>query len=219
VFVRYPPGKIRHDGDRPIALLGVRVAPSFRLVDLPLGLPTTSARTSRGAWALYLIGAEVVVVHPDGAVSGPPAAVAAEVGRLATRDRQGDLDRQAAWTIQRLLTGDGPARAGPGRLGARTWSIPATAYWLSGPDNHHQHAVTRRPDRPEPSHRVEPATGDPATPVASAPGPASSQVAGNHRPQRTVHRPRHGRRFTHKQRLAAGTGEGGNAHHEDHGRL
>jgi hypothetical protein len=98
VFVRYPPGKIRYDGDRPVALLGVRVAPSFRLVDLPLGLPTTSARTSRGAWALYPIGAEVVVVHPDGAVSGPPA----EVGRLASRDRQGDLDRQAARTIQRL---------------------------------------------------------------------------------------------------------------------
>jgi hypothetical protein len=108
--------------DRPAALLGVRVAPSFHLVDLPLGLPTTSARTSRGAWALYLIGAEVVVVHPDGAVSGPPAAVAAEVGRLAARDRQGDLDRRVAGTIQRLLTGDGPARAGPGRLGARTWS-------------------------------------------------------------------------------------------------
>jgi hypothetical protein len=91
VFVRYPPGKIRYDGDRPVALLGVRIAPSFRLVDLPLGLPTTSARTSRGAWALHPIGAEVVVVHPDGAVSGPPAAVAAEVGRLAARDRQGDL--------------------------------------------------------------------------------------------------------------------------------
>jgi hypothetical protein len=201
VFVRYPPGKIRYDGDRPIALVGVRVAPSFRLVDLPLGLPTTSARTSRGAWALYPIGAEVVVVHPDGAVSGPPAEVAVEVGRLATRDRQGDLDRQAAWTIQRLLTGDGPARAGPGRLGARTWSIPAKAYWLSGPDNYHQHAATRRPDRPEPSHGVEPATGGPATPVASAPGPATGQVAGDHRPQRNVHRPRHGRRFTHKQRL------------------
>ena len=125
------------------------------------------------------------------------------LGRLATRDRQGDLDRQAAWTIQRLLTGDGPARAGPGRLGARTWSIPAKAYGLSGPDNHHQHAVTRRPDRPEPSHRVEPATGDPATPAASAPGPASSQGAGDHRPQRTAHQPRHGRPFMFKQRLGA----------------
>ena len=165
-----------------------------------------------------------MVVHPDGAVSGPPAEVAAEVGRLASRDRQGDLDRQAAWTIQRLLTGDsparaGPARAGPGRLGARTWSIPAKAYWLSGPDNYHQQAVTGTPDHPEPSHRVEPATGDRATPVASAPGPASSPGAGTHRPRRNLHRPRHGRRFTHTQRLAARTSEGGNPNHEDHGRL
>ena len=104
-------------------------------------------------------------------------------------------------------------------VGARTWSIPAKAYWLSGPDNHHQQAVTETPDHPQPSHRVEPSTGDPATPVASAPGPANGQGADTHRPQRNLHRPRHGRRFTHKQRLAAGTGEGGNAHHEDHGRL
>jgi hypothetical protein len=138
VFVRYPPRKIRYEGDRPVALLGFRVpASSFRLVDLSLGMPTTSARSSRGTWALYPLGSEVLVVHPDGAVSGPPAEAAAEVGRLATRDRQGDLDRQAAETIQRLLTGDGPARAGPRRLGTRTWSIPAKAYWLSGPDNHH----------------------------------------------------------------------------------
>jgi hypothetical protein len=138
VFVRYPPGKIRYEGDRPVALLGFRVpASSFRLVDLSLGMPTTSARSSRGTWALYPLGSEVLVVHPDGAVSGPPAEAAAEVGRLATRDRQGDLDRQAAETIQRLLTDDGPARASPRRLGTRTWSIPAKAYWLSGPDNHH----------------------------------------------------------------------------------
>jgi hypothetical protein len=84
VFVRYPPGRIRHEGDQPVALLGVRVPASrFRLVDLPLGMPTTSARTSRGTWALYPLGAEVVVVHPDGAVSGPPVEVAAEVARLA----------------------------------------------------------------------------------------------------------------------------------------
>ena len=166
MFVRYLPGKIRHDGDRPIALLGVRVAPSFRLVDLPLGLPTTSARTSRGAWALYLIGAEVVVVHPDGAVSGPPAAVAAEVGRLATRDRQGDLDRQAAWTIQRLLTGDGPARVGPGRLGARTWSIPAKAYWLSGP--------TTTISKPSLGRLITPARAAVSSPPRAIPPPLST---------------------------------------------
>jgi hypothetical protein len=219
VYVRYPPGKIHYEGDRPFALLAVPVAPSVRLVDLPLGMPTTSSRTGRGTWALYLIGAEVVVVHPDGAVSGPAAEVAAEVGRLATRDRQGDLDRQSAWTIQRLLTGDGPARAGPRRLGTRTWSIPAKAYWLSGPDNHHWQAAAGTPAHSDSSHGVEPATGDPAIPVASTPGPASRQVAGNHRPQRSVHRPRHGRPFMFKQRLGAGTSQGGNADHDDHGRL
>ena len=219
MFVGYPPGKIRYEGDRPVALLAVPVAPSFRLVDLPLGLPTTSARTSRGTWALYPIGAEVVVVHPDGAVSGPAAEVAAEVGRLATRDRQSDLDRQAAWTIQRLLTSDGPARPSPGRLGARTWTIPAKAYWLSGPDNYHRQAAAGTPDHLEPNHGVEPATVDPATPVASLPGPASSQAAANHRPPRSVHRPRHGHPVRFTQRLGAGTSQGGNADHADHGRL
>jgi hypothetical protein len=92
-----PAGRIRYEGDRPVALLGVRVPASrFRLVDLPLGTATTLARTGRGTWALYPFGAEVVVVHPDGAVSGPPAEVAAEVGRLAAHDGQGELDRQAA---------------------------------------------------------------------------------------------------------------------------
>jgi hypothetical protein len=148
MFVRYPPGKIRFEGDRPVALLGGRVpASSFRLVELPLGMPTTSARTSRGTWALYPLGSEVLVVHPGGAVSGPPAEVAAEVGRLAAREGQGELDRQAAKTIQQLLTGDGADRAGPRRLGTRTWSIPAKAYWLSGPYNDHGRVHTASPER------------------------------------------------------------------------
>jgi hypothetical protein len=37
------------------------------------------------------VGAEVVAVHPDGAVNGPAADVAAEVGRLAAHERQGEL--------------------------------------------------------------------------------------------------------------------------------
>jgi Universal stress protein family len=121
------------------------------VVDLSLGSPTTSARTSRGTWALYALGAEVVLVHSDGAVSGPAADVAAEVGRLAAHERQGELDRQAAQTIQQLLTGDGAERPGSSRRsGARTWSVPATAYWLSGPYNHHGHA-------PALAHRQVPA--------------------------------------------------------------
>jgi hypothetical protein len=113
VFVRYPPARIRYAGDQPVTLLGVRIAPSYRLVDLPLGPPTTSARSGRGTWALYALGAEVVVVHPDGAVSGPPADVAAEVGRLAAQERQGELDRQAGMAhslrLATLLAGSQPS--------------------------------------------------------------------------------------------------------------
>jgi hypothetical protein len=155
MVVRYPPGRIRYEGDRPAALLGVGVAASrFGLVDLPLGMPTTSARTSRGTWALYPLGPEVVVVHPGGAVSGPPAEVAAEVGRLAACDRQGELDRQAARSIQHLLTGDGANRAAPRRLGARTWSLPAKAYWISGPDNHHGQSAAGTPEHPGSSRSI-----------------------------------------------------------------
>ena len=145
MFARYPPGKIRYEGDRPVALLEVRVAASrLRLVDLPLGPPTSLARSRRGTWALYPIGSEVVIVHPDGAASAPVAEVAAELTRLASQDRQGDLDRQAARTIQRLLTGDGTGGGDPRRLRTGSWSSPARGYWLSGPYNHHRQSVAGR---------------------------------------------------------------------------
>jgi hypothetical protein len=108
------------------------------------GLPTTSARTPLGSWALYYDGHQVVVVHPGGRLAGTQAEVAAELDRLATRRGYGELDREAARTIRRLLTGDGAGRDGDGgRLRgrwARTWSNPAVAYWISGPYND--------PDRP-----------------------------------------------------------------------
>jgi hypothetical protein len=212
VFVRYPPGKVRYEGDRPVALLGVRVpASSFRLVDLPLGMPTTSARSRRGTWALYPLGSEVLVVHPGGAVSGPPAEVAAEAGRLAAHDRQGELDRQAAKTIQHLLTGDGADRAGPRRLGTRTWSIPAKAYWLSGPYNHHGHVPTEAsvPAGQRPS--VDRGPGGPTMHAGSPPG--RSRPSGSRQPRaRARHAstptrsPRHPR-----ARLTAEANQGGEA--------
>lgn len=209
MFVRYPPGRIRYEGDRPVALLGVRVPSSrFHLVDLPLGTPTTLARTGRGTWALYPFGAEVVVIHPDGAVSGPPAEVAAEVDRLAAHDRQGELDRQAARAIQHLLTGDGADHAGPARRrGTRTWSLPARAYWISGPYNDHGHSPSGPgPLRPAARHRPRDArpqhAGDVAVGTQSAPG-----AAGDRAPEAGRHRTRHVLTGSARHRRARRTAE------------
>jgi hypothetical protein len=145
------------------------------------------------------------------AVSGPPAEVAAEAGRLAAHDRQGELDRQAAKTIQHLLTGDGADRAGPRRLGTRTWSIPAKAYWLSGPYNHHGHVPTEAsvPAGQRPS--VDRGPGGPTMHAGSPPG--RSRPSGSRQPRaRARHAstptrsPRHPR-----ARLTAEANQGGEA--------
>jgi hypothetical protein len=207
MFVRYPPGRIRYEGDRPVALLGVRVLSSrFRLVDLPLGLPTTLARTGRGTWALYAFGAEVVVVHPDGAVSGPAVDVAAEVGRLASHDRQGELDRQAAQTILQLLTGDG-ADLGDRRPRTRTWSLPAKAYWISGPYNDHGHSPSGPgPLRPAARYRPRGAGPQGAGGVAVGTQPARGS-AGDRAPENGGHRSRHALTGSARHRRARMTAE------------
>lgn len=208
MFVRYPPGKIRYEGDRPAALLGVRVAASqFGLVDLPLGLPTTLARSSRGTWALYSLGAEVVVVHPDGAVSGPPAEVATEVGRLADHDQQGELDRQAARAIQHLLTGDGPDRAGRRRVRTRTWSVPARAYWISGPYNYHEHPAAEAVGHSGRRHSVDRGMGGPTIHAGSPPG--RSQPPGSQRPRVRGRRASNPTRSPLHRRAAATSRNGG----------
>jgi hypothetical protein len=207
VFIRHPPARIRYEGDQPVTLLGARIAPSYRLVDLPLGPPTTSARSERGTWALFALGAEVVVVHPDGAVSGPPADVAADVGRLAAQERQGDLDRQAARTIRQLLVGDGAGEAGPPReVGARTWSIPATAYWLSGPDNDHGHDHNCRAGM--------------ACSLRLATLLAHSRPSARSRPRARARLapPQHRHRSIHRRRRITEASQGGRRH-EDHSNL
>lgn len=207
MFVRYPPGWIRYEGDRPVALLGVRgPASRFRLVDLPLGMPTSLARTGRGTWASYPFGAEVVVVHPDGAVSGPPAEAAAEVGRLAGHDRQGELDRQAARAILHLLTGDGADRGGR-RLRTRIWSLPAKAYWVSGPYNDHGHSPSGPgPLRLAARHRPRDAGPQQAGGVAVGTQPALG-AAGDGAPENGRHRTRRGLTGSARHRRARRTAD------------
>jgi hypothetical protein len=128
--IRYQPGRLRRNSDQPTAITNVLVATSGasrRIGDIPLGIPTCSARSRHGRWALYPSGAEVVVVWPGGVLAGPPAEVAGALDRLGG-DGQDDLDRAAAWAIRQFLTD--PAAEDGARwpaTWARTQPSPAQA--------------------------------------------------------------------------------------------
>ena len=128
MVIHYQPARLRRNSDQPTALTNVLLASGTG--EVPLGTPTCSARTRQGGWALYPNGAEVVVVHPGGALVGPPAEVAGELGRVAG----GGLDRAAAWAIRRFLT-DPAAHdpsGWPAPRHAKGW--PGLAGWDQGAD-------------------------------------------------------------------------------------
>lgn len=72
-----------------------------------------------------------MVAHPGGAVVGPPAEVAAALDRLAAADGRDPLEQQVVQALRPFLAGDRTQT----RPGARHWSRPAVAYWISGPRN------------------------------------------------------------------------------------
>ena len=138
MLVPFAPGRLRRNSDQPTAITDVLVATSpstYHTSDIPLGAPTCSARTRHGIWAMYPNGAGVVVVWPGGAIAGSSVEVAGWLDRLSG-DRRDELDRSAARAIQQFLTdSDAEDATGWPATRARTWSRPATGYWLSGPAN------------------------------------------------------------------------------------
>jgi hypothetical protein len=105
MVIHYQPERLRYNSDQPTAITNVLVATSgssCRTGDIPLGIPTCSARSRQGRWALYPNGDEVVVVWPGGALVGPAVEVAQALDRLG--DGQDDLDRAAVRAIRQFLT-------------------------------------------------------------------------------------------------------------------
>jgi hypothetical protein len=160
MVIHHRAGRPRRDIDQATAITDVLVATSnssHRTADIALGLPTCSARSRHGLWPLYPNGAEVVVVWPGGTLAGPPAKVAGELDRLGGNGHD-DLDRAAVRAIRQFLTdpdGQDGARW-PATTRARTWSNPATGYWISGPTNQPSHddmpsSWPGAPARPGPS--------------------------------------------------------------------
>jgi hypothetical protein len=157
MVIHYPPVRLRHNSDQPIAITNVLVTTpdsSSRTGEIPLGTPTCSARTRHGRWALYPSGEEVVVVWPGGALTGLPAEVAGALDRLGG-DGHDALDRGAVWAIRQFLTDPATADAAQwSSTRTRTWSTPAIGYWLSGATNqsgHRTHPPASRPGATPPA--------------------------------------------------------------------
>jgi hypothetical protein len=155
MVIPYPPARLRHNSDQPTAITNVLLTASGspHTGEIPLGTPTCSARSRRGRWALYPSGDQVVVVWPGGALTGPPAEVAAALDRLGS-DGHDEPDRDAVRAIRQFLTDPATADAAPwSSTRARTWFSPAVGYWLSGPTNqpgHHTQPSVSRPSAPTP---------------------------------------------------------------------
>ena len=154
MVIHYPPARLRRNSDQPTAITNMLLAASassFRTGEIPLGTPTCSTRSRHGRWALYPNGDEAVVVWPGGALAGPPAEVARELGRLGG-DGQDDLDRAAASAIRQFLTDPAAQDSAVwSSTRAPTWSSPAIGYWLSGPTNQPgsgDHTPASRPGAP-----------------------------------------------------------------------
>jgi hypothetical protein len=153
MVIHYQPEWLRYNSDQPSAITNVLVATSgssCRTGDIPLGIPTCSARGRQGRWALYPNGDEVMVVWPGGALVGPAVEVAQALDRLG--DGQDDLDRAAVRAIRQFLTDPAAQDSAVwSSTRARTWSRPAVGYWLSGPTNQpgpHTHPPASRPGAP-----------------------------------------------------------------------
>ena len=200
MFVRYPLGRfaLRVTGRSPCSASAFqrrRFAWSTcrsvcrRRRPVLAGEPGRCIRSERRSWSS-------TQTAPSAA---PPAEVAVEVGRLAAREGQGELDRQAASAIQHLLIGDGADRAGPRRLGTRTWSIPAKAYWLSGPYNHHGHAPTEAPGHAGQRPSIDRGPGGPTIPAGSPPGRSRPSGSRQPLPGRGMRRPRRCRHGIHER--------------------
>jgi hypothetical protein len=155
MVIHYPLARLRYTSDQPTAITNVLITTSgsSSTGEIPMGTPTCSARSRRGRWALYPDGEQVVVVWPGGALTGPPAEVAAELDQLGGGGHDAP-DRGAVRAIRQFLTDPAAHDAAVwSSTRARTWSSPAVGYWLSGPTNqpgHHTHPPASRPGAPTP---------------------------------------------------------------------
>lgn len=141
MLTEYQRDALRFEGGRPVAA-----------GEQPLAEPTRAVRTGSGFWGLFAAGDGLVVVHPAGALHGPPAEVRERLEHLATEGGLDAEDQEAVTSFLPFLGRDDPGAAEDVPRSRARQGVPPT-YWLSGTMN--------APPGAEPETRIEEAEPGP----------------------------------------------------------
>jgi hypothetical protein len=141
MITEYERGALRFEGGRPLAA-----------GDQPLAQATRIVQTGTGFWGLFVVGDQLVVVHPGGALRGPSGALGERLRAMAADQARSDEDREALASFLPFLGGDDPGKAGDAPRSRVEEGVPPT-YWLSG--------MTNSPPGAEPEARIEEAQPGP----------------------------------------------------------
>jgi hypothetical protein len=125
VIAEFKADEVRWEGERPAAV-----------GDQELAVPTRIVRTAAGFWGIYARGEEVLIVHPGGALGGPPGEVRERLRAVADDQDADHAERDAAASFLPYLGDDDPGTAGEvPRSPAADGSGPPPTYRLSDATN------------------------------------------------------------------------------------
>ncbi|HZC99034.1 MAG TPA: hypothetical protein VFA46_02215 [Actinomycetes bacterium] len=144
MITEYQREAVRFEGGRPVALGGQ-----------PLSQATRVVQTGSGLWALFVVGEQLVVVHPGGALRGPVGELRGRLQAMAADQALGDEDREAVASFLPFLGADDPGKAEDVPRSRVEEGVPPT-YWLSG--------MTNSPPGAEPEGKIEEAQPGPEPP-------------------------------------------------------
>jgi len=147
VITDVPADQVRFEGGVPVAV-----------GDQPLGVATQLIHTPEGGvWAVYGVGEQALVVHPGGAMRGPPAEVSRRLAAVVVDEHHSRADRRAAATLLELVgaADDAGSEAVPEPSGERG-DVPRSIHDTGLPPTYSISGPTNRPGEPAPEAEPPP---------------------------------------------------------------
>ena len=123
MITEYQRDAVRFQGGLPVAA-----------GDQPLAQATRIVQTGSGLWGLFVVGDQLVVVHPSGAMRGPSGELRERLEATAADEALDGEDREAVASLLPFLGADDPGKAEGVPRSRVEKGVPPT-YWLSGTTN------------------------------------------------------------------------------------